>query len=384
MADFPGHAWWRNGSPDKPGTARSKSGSVDSTDSSKVTSCSSKKSKARADKDRGPKRWTDKLARVRKQVEAKGGTWSDNHGTETAELVLVESGSYKGSVARANYTACINETNDSYVDEGAGARVMDALIKEIPLVQARYISVKEDLGPWCNLCSKCATEGHISSGQHKLAMEESALSDAMSGQIHKGFRRYGKLCEGCPTKRLMMDWWGENITYLPEYAIKVHKKKKEFYINEKDDKPITVDQATHELGIVSYKGDGKYNASTYIPYHNLPDSEEVATEEQLRTTSPAGQGWWPVISLKEENTKQHGRCILLVCFYQLQMKGKVPAWWIWPEWVDQQRLATVPEATAMPKSGAASSSTAPPPPPPPTGVWAEQEDDQDVEMDEVW
>ena len=189
--------------------------------------------------------------------------------------------------------------------------------------QARYVSMKDDGTPWCHICDKGATEMHLVCAAHMMKMEETALSDAMGGQTSSGYRRFGELCEGCPTKRLIMNHWGENITYLPQIAREVYNKKKVFYINSRLDRPITVDQATHELGIVSYKGDGKYNASTYIPYHNLPDSEEVATEEQLRTTSPAGQGWWPVISLGEEYDKVHGRSVLLVCFYQLQLKEDV-------------------------------------------------------------
>ena len=419
LADLQGHALQLDsgrlaqldsglpGKPGKPGTARSRSGSVGSADSSRVTSCSSKKSKARAERDRGPKRQAAKRERCKQHVLAKGGTWSDSHRADTAALALAESGSFKGSVATANYKACIKETNDGYVDEGPDARVTDGLLKEITVDQARYITMRADGNAWCHLCSKSATEAHIASSAHMMKMEESALSDAMGGQTHEGFRRFGTLCEGCPSKKKMMDFWGENITYLPQFAKEVHNKKKVFYINSRLDRPITVDQATHELGIVSYKGDGKYNASTYIPYHNLPDSEEVATEEQLRTTSPAGQGWWPVISLGEEYDKVHGRSVLLVCFYQLQLKEDVvPAWRIWPNWEDN-RAASVPEAKAMlksgvasssaasssaqavpkvmvakPKSGAASSSTAPPA----TGVWANQNDDEEfgVEMDEVW
>jgi hypothetical protein len=165
-------------------------------------------------------------------------------------------------------------------------------------------------------------------------MEETTLSDIMGGQTNSGFRRFRGLCEGCPTKKLMMAFWGDNLMYLPQFARQVHINKGEFYINSKLDKPITVDQATHELGIVSYTGSGKYAASTYIAFHNLPDSEEVATAEELQVTSPAGQGWWPVISLAEDYCATNGRSVLLVCFYQLQLKEEiVPVWRIWPNYV---------------------------------------------------
>jgi len=72
-----------------------------------------------------------------------GGTWSDNHRAERAALALAESGSFKGTVAKANYTAHINETNDNYVDEGADARVEDALIKEAGLIISRFDTKKQ-------------------------------------------------------------------------------------------------------------------------------------------------------------------------------------------------------------------------------------------------
>ena len=141
LADLQGHASQMNlaaGLPGKPGTARSRSGSVNSDDSSRVTSCGSKKSKSRAERDRGPKRAAKKMERCRKNIEARGGTWSDNHRAETAALALAESGSFKGTIARANYMAHISETNERYVDEGAEVRVKDALITEAGLIISRF------------------------------------------------------------------------------------------------------------------------------------------------------------------------------------------------------------------------------------------------------
>ena len=141
LADLRGHFSQLNlaaGCQSEPGTARSRSGSVDSADSSKVTSCGSKKSKSRAERDRGPKRKAVKNARAKAHLIKMGGTWSDHHRAERAALALAESGSFKGTVAKANYTAHINETNDNYVDEGADARVEDALIKEAGLIISRF------------------------------------------------------------------------------------------------------------------------------------------------------------------------------------------------------------------------------------------------------
>jgi hypothetical protein len=116
----------------EPGTARSRSGS-DKSDGL-TTSCSSKKSKSRAEGHRGPKRHARKLQRCRDHIEAQGGIWSDTHRADTAARALSESGSFKGSVARATYMTLISETNEDYVDEGHKKRVEGALIKEAGLI----------------------------------------------------------------------------------------------------------------------------------------------------------------------------------------------------------------------------------------------------------
>ena len=78
---------------------------------------------------------------------------------------------------------------------------------------------------------------------------------------------------------------------------------------------------------MSYKGDGKYNSSTFIAFHDLPDSKEIATEGELKRINPPGQGWWPVIALK--TVVEGGKTwVLLVCWYQLLSDGQIVAWWI--------------------------------------------------------
>ena len=79
---------------------------------------------------------------------------------------------------------------------------------------------------------------------------------------------------------------------------------------------------------MSYPGTGKYKDSNlYVPFHELPDTEEIASEEQLQITSPPGQGWWPVIvlgSVTEASVKK----VLVVWCYQLLSDGRVFCWWI--------------------------------------------------------
>ena len=82
---------------------------------------------------------------------------------------------------------------------------------------------------------------------------------------------------------------------------------------------------------MSYPGSGKYTAANiYIPFHELPDCEEVATDEQMQIISPPGMGWWPVIALQtvvDPQTKV--KKVLIICWYQLLEDGRVVAWWIY-------------------------------------------------------
>ena len=66
-----------------------------------------------------------------------------------------------------------------------------------------------------------------------------------------------------------------------------------------------------------------------MPYHELPDVEEIASEEQLQITSPPGQGWWPVIALQTVVVSATMKKILIVCWYQILNDGRVVAWWIY-------------------------------------------------------
>ena len=272
------------------------------------------------------------MERAKKHKEAQGKDWDPNIRQKMAELSLSNSGPFaaKGSVAVSMHSQAIDQQTAKYKEEDCDTRVEDALIKEIPVDQQRYISMK-DGEPYCNLCKKVATESHVAGGSHLLKMEESAISDAMGGSTVVGQRRFGELCQGVATAKLIFNFWGDAITDLPRVAKEIHAKKGKFYINSKVKKPITVGEAIHELGIVSYSGTGKYESSSYIPFHDLPDDETTADSRQKsRVTSP-GLGWWPVIALQKKHDKEYGRAILLVCFYQLQAPEGVSAWWIWPD-----------------------------------------------------
>lgn len=137
----------------------------------------------------------------------------------------------------------------------------------------------------------------------------------MGGKALSKRRFDGDMCTGIPTVQKMRDSWGDCLECLPMECKKIHIKKGVFHYGNK--KQITPDEAIYELGVVSYPGTGKYNdTNIYVPYHELPDSLDVATKEQMKISSPPGQGWWPVIALRKElydpwdATKQR---ILIVC-----------------------------------------------------------------------
>ena len=139
---------------------------------------------------------------------------------------------------------------------------------------------------------KNASEEHLASGDHVKKLEEDAIGTMMCGEAKSTRRFNGDLLVGPLTKKSIMEYWGAAITNMPQAAKEIHFRKKAFYINSKTTDPITPDEAKHEVGIVSYPGTGKYKKSKFARFHDLPDSEEVATEDQLRFTAPQGQGWF--------------------------------------------------------------------------------------------
>ena len=101
----------------------------------------------------------------------------------------------------------------------------------------------------------------------------------------------------------MLEFWEDALPNLPQAAKEVHARVGVFYNNKTE---ILPKDAIYELGVVSYPGKGKYHeCNSYIPFHELPDSEGTASEEESKMRSPEKQGWWPVIALQKvaEKTK---------------------------------------------------------------------------------
>ena len=134
----------------------------------------------------------------------------------------------------------------------------------------------------------------------------------MAGNAQSTRRFNGDMCTGIPAKARIKGFWGDALENLPKAAKEILEHKGAFHHGKKG--TITPKEAVYELGIVSYPGKGKYSdANLYAPFHELPDTEDVASVEQQQITSPPGQGWWPVIALQTQAVSQIVKKILVVC-----------------------------------------------------------------------
>ena len=90
--------------------ARSRSGSIRSDDSSKVTNTTSKHSTSRSERQRGPTRKAKKLIRVQDHLRRTGRVWSDGYRANNAARAMSSStSSLTGSVATSCYDAHVKE-----------------------------------------------------------------------------------------------------------------------------------------------------------------------------------------------------------------------------------------------------------------------------------
>ena len=129
----------------------------------------------------------------------------------------------------------------------------------------------------------------------------------------------------------MLEHWGDALQNMPQAARDIHESAGVFW--DKNTK-ILPEDAIYELGVVSYPGTGKYDeCNSYIPFHELPDSEDTASEEESKMRSPEKQGWWPVTALQKvaEKTKEGATKtkVLVMCWYQLLEDDRKICWWIY-------------------------------------------------------
>ena len=156
-------------------------------------------------------------------------------------------------------------------------------------------------------------------------IEEDAIGTLIGGKACSTRRFNGDMCTGILTAKNMMVFWGDALLNLPLAAKRIHLEKGVFHHGKK--KVITPSEAQYELGVVSYPGTGKYSdCNIYVPFHELPDVEATASEEQKQRIPPPGQGWWPVVALKTEVVSETRKKVLVVCWYQLLSDGRVICW----------------------------------------------------------
>ena len=114
--------------------ARSRSGSIRSDDSSKVTNTTSKHSTSRSERQRGPTRKLKKIDRVKDHLRRTGRVWSDGYRANNAARAMSSStSSLTGSVATSCYDAHVKEKKKT-AKEDLHTRVGEALIKEAGLI----------------------------------------------------------------------------------------------------------------------------------------------------------------------------------------------------------------------------------------------------------
>ena len=137
------------------------------------------------------------------------------------------------------------------------------------------------------LCQKEATPSHIDSGRHKLKKEEHAVGTRMADRAESTRKltggKLGSGYLGTLTKKGMLMHWGDELPSMPEWAKHRHEKKGAIYTDGKEQKRIRPeDVAGRRLGVVSYRGDGKYAQSSFHWFDDLPDSEYVKDVEKRR------------------------------------------------------------------------------------------------------
>ena len=181
----------------------------------------------------------------------------------------------------------------------------------------------------------------MNSQQHLERKEEDAIATLMGGKSQTTRRFKGHGCTDIPTKQNIMKYWGNALPCLAAEAKRRHIDKGTIYVDNKDKKRIAPEDVRgYRLGIVSYKGNGKYSSiNKFRWFDDLPDSEEVTDEEWARLqVLPSDQGWWPVVAVELEpaaNSRVGGdwashvgcRRIVIICFYQL-LGDRLIGWWI--------------------------------------------------------
>jgi hypothetical protein len=196
----------------------------------------------------------------------------------------------------------------------------------------------------CVLCDKQATQQHVESGRHLLAVESQMLACALSGETDTLRRRSSKSggYEGPATKSALMRYWGDAIENVVNYYMQRLRSEKKMRLqgrhafHDLDHSEITAIR----LAFVSYKQmSGKYCPDTRLVYWDELDDDEAITKELGKDplVPQPGQGWWPVVtarpieSVRPQMPWQLRTATMVCCLYQL-MESPLASWpWSEPE-----------------------------------------------------
>ena len=252
----------------------------------------------------------------------------------TAEAAASAAGlDVKGSQAIQVHKDCIQGVKTATLEE---KQEFWQYYCEIPESQSKYVVIKNG-DYYCKICKKSGWT-HITSGPHLKRLEDYCLSNMLAGDAETN-RRWENTAgmQGRLDKKACYKFWGEALDNLPNAADTIFNEKKVLYINSRQNgTAVTLNMIrSKSLGMVSYKGNGKYDHSTFWHWHQVPDSEDNDPDygDENLLWPPDGQGWWPVIAITLEPGcgVVPGGAALIICFYQLQADELI-AWWIGGGW----------------------------------------------------
>ena len=334
-------------------------------------------SKSRISSARGPMKSQKDHARMVAHLAKQGITWtpkvdeaSSNSTKRQTELWTTPENRRAGLVAATGlHTAKGSVAQHVYAEHLASINIQGRLEREVDeptpaekcedVVQFRgkmESSFQKQFLEWdpaqkqdkCTLCSKFANEAHLTSLGHLKNLEGAAMGNMLAGNTLNN-RRFKKTdspgCPSPPTKANLLKFWGDELPNMAQIAEQMFKQKGKIYIDNKEKNFLEPkDVLGCRLGIVRYSGHGKYAQNTFEWYDELPDCDEVASDDWLDKIDKKGNtkgGWWPVVAynMSQETTRQRApwnipkpeaKIILVTCFYQI-MEGRIVGWWIFLE-----------------------------------------------------
>ena len=207
-----------------------------------------------------------------------------------------------------------------------------------------FIAVNERGENYCSLCKKHASEEHVRSGAHIMAVERESLETALAGSA-QGFRRRSSQSggfEGGATKSALMRYWGDALENVVSYYMQRLRDESTMTLQgRRCSFGLDISQITSvRLAFVSYKQmSGKYCPDTRLVYWDELDDDEAITKELGKDplVPQPGQGWWPVVtsrpvdSVRSKMPWQLQNATMVCCFYQL-METPLASWpWSEPE-----------------------------------------------------